>query len=362
MKHRIKQVIDGLGITQRQLAEKTGLTEVGISKMVNSGTATRNSLEKIAGALNLHLEDIAVKEKVLKAKYGSDKTPLRLGNLELPCYVLENGMRVFSGRGIQKALGVTDTSGVWLSKFIKTEPIKTYLSEIITGDTTVFERMSNPLIFERAGAGGSQSDTYGYEATNLIDLCDAIIKCGENGYDMPLQYIANSNIIIRAVAKTGIIALVDEATGYDKEKSRAKDELQKILQLYLVEEAAKWVKQFNDQFFEDIYKMRHWTWGNTSKRPGVVGTWIKDIVYDRLAPILPELERLNPKNENGNRTHKHHQFLSEDVGLPRLKQHLEAVHAIAVVANYDWDTFNRYLDKAYPRKYTELYLDFGDNQ
>ena len=46
-----------------------------------------------------------MEEKILKSKYGSDKTPLHLGELEIPCYVLEDGTRVFSGRGIQKALG-----------------------------------------------------------------------------------------------------------------------------------------------------------------------------------------------------------------------------------------------------------------
>ena len=30
-----------------------------------------------------------MEEKILLAKYGSDKTPLKLGNLELECYVLE---------------------------------------------------------------------------------------------------------------------------------------------------------------------------------------------------------------------------------------------------------------------------------
>lgn len=79
-----------------------------------------------------------------------------------------------------------------------------------------------------------------------------------------------------------------------------------------------------------------------------------------LAPILPKLEELNPKNEHGNRSYKHHQFLTDETGLPKLKQHLEAVHAIAVIANYDWDRFIRYLDKAYPRRYSQLYLDFDD--
>ena len=358
MKHNLKITLDRIGISQKKLSEMTGISEVGISKMINNGTASKRSLEIISEKLEKPLSEIIVEERVLNAKYGSDKTPLRIGNLELPCYVLEDGTRVFSGRGIQKALGSTSSSGTWLSRFVVTSPIKEYLEEIKTGETTSLYRITHPIKFTRNNAGGSQSDTYGYEATLLIDLCDVIIKAGENGFEMPKSYIANANIIIRAVAKTGIIALVDEVTGYDKAKEKAKNELQKFLNQFLQEEAAKWVKTFTDQFFEDIYKMRNWTWTQTSQRPGVIGQWIKDIVYDRLGPVVPELERLNPKNANGNRSHKHHQFLSRDIGLPRLKEHLAAVHAIAVISNYDWATFKFNLDKAYPSKNSELFLNF----
>lgn len=61
--------------------------------------------------------------KILVAKYGSDKTPLRLGNLEIPCYVLDNGMRVFSGRGIQKAIGYDSKSGQWMNSFCKMDGV-----------------------------------------------------------------------------------------------------------------------------------------------------------------------------------------------------------------------------------------------
>lgn len=357
---RIKEVLEENGISQKELAQKTGLTEVGISKMIANDSASKSSLLKISKCLGVEVEDLIDNRQILNAKFSSDKTPLKLGNLELPCYVLENGMRVFSGRGIQKAIGSSSLSGTWLSSFVNSSPIKEELNEIKADNTSILYKMQHPIKFNRSNSGGSQPETYGYEATLLIDLCDAIIKAGEKEDKIPKEYIRNANIIIRAVAKTGIIALVDEATGYDKEKTRAKDELQKILNTFLQKEAAKWVKQFDDQFFEDIYKMRHWTWANTSKRPGVVGTWIKDIVYDRLAPVLPTLETLNPKNRNGNRQFKHHQFLSREYGIPKLKQHLEAIHAIAVISNYDWETFNRNLDKAYPRKYSELYLDYDE--
>ena len=219
--------------------------------------------------------------------------------------------------------------------------------------------MIAPIKFIRNNAGGSQSVTYGYEATLLIDLCDAIIKTGELGLFTDSLIIQRANIIIRSVAKVGIIALVDEATGYNKAKSRAKDELQNFLNKFLSEEAAKWIKVFPDIFFEDLYKMHNWDWTKTSKRPGVVGQWINDIVYSRLAPlVLKELDAKNPKNEKGSRSYKHHQFLSREIGLPKLRQHLEAVHAIAVISNYNWLKFMKNIDKAYPPQYQQLEIDF----
>lgn len=352
MDNRVKEVLKEKGVSQKELAAMIGISEVGLSKAVN-GSASKSTLDKIAEALCVPFEDLLGKSGRY-AKYGSDKTPLKLGELEIPCYVLDDGTRVFSGRGIQKAIGASvNTSGAWLSKFIKSEAIS---SNLMPG---IFDKLNSPIIFNRNTSGGSQSDTYGYEATLLVDLCDAIIKAFEARLITNENYYKNANIIIRAVAKVGIIALVDEVTGYNKEKVRAKDELQKFLDKFLSEEAARWIKVFDDSFFEDLYKMHNWTWTQTSKRPGIVGKWINDIVYERIAPlVLAELDKKNPKNENGNRGKKHHQYLSREVGLPKLKQHLEAVHAIARISNYDWLSFMQNMDKAYPKQYQQLNIDF----
>lgn len=350
MKNNIKSILKEKGITQKELAGKTGMSEVGISKAIN-GTATISTLQKVADVLEVPLDSL--NSKMRTAKYGSDKTPLLLGSLSLPCYVLDDGTRVFSGRGIQKALGGgKNQSGTWLSSFANSTVMSPYI------DSGLLDRLNNPIPFIRAGAGGSQSMTYGYEATILIDLCNAILSAGELGI-VDESLIAHSNIIIRSVAKVGIIALIDEVTGYDKAKEKAKDELQQFLNQFMSSEAAKWVKVFDDVFFEDLYKMHHWTWTKTNQRPGVVGQWINDIVYKRVAPLIfNELQRVNPKNESGNRSYRHHQFLTEDIGKPKLKQHLEAVHALAVASNYNWKVFMDMLDRVYPTQNQFLYIDF----
>ena len=115
MKNNIKEILKKKGITQKELAAMIGMSEVGISKAIN-GSATHVTLDKIAKALNVSKEDL-YDQNILLARYGSDKTPLKLGELEIPCYVLENGMRVFSGRGIQKALGYESKSGQWMKSF-----------------------------------------------------------------------------------------------------------------------------------------------------------------------------------------------------------------------------------------------------
>lgn len=286
-------------------------------------------------------------DKGLYAKYSSDKTPLKLGKVSLPCYVLNNGMRVFSGRGIQRALGADNASGTWLSKLTNSVAITTFLQP------GVLQQFNSPIEFKRNGAGGSQSMIYGYEATLLIDLCSAIIDAYENpGFEINEIYYKEANIILRAVAKTGIIALVDEATGYDKAKERSKTELQSWLTKYINEEADKWVKMFPDSFFEDVYKMRGWSW---DCKPRYIGKIINDVVYERIAPfILKELRKKNPKLANGNRKYKFHQFLTSEEGKPLLKQHLAILHSFALATDYNWGRFMTLLDKAHPKQYQEL--------
>ena len=198
----------------------------------------------------------------------------------------------------------------------------------------------------------------GYEASIFIEICDGFLEARKYIDLSPRQAIiaAQCEILVRSFAKVGLIALIDEATGYNREKSRAKDELQKYLSSFLREEAARWVKTFPDSFFEDIYKMKNWTWQNTSKRPGVVGRIIGDIVYDRIGPCIhAELERLNPKNERGNRSSKHHQHLT-DVGKVKLGEHLATLHGLAIVSDYRWEKFMAYVDKTFPRQYQQLSL------
>jgi hypothetical protein len=84
----------------------------------------------------------------------------------------------------------------------------------------------------------AQTSAEGYEATILADICDAFLKARESG-DMNYQqeHIAHRcEILVRAFARVGIIALVDEATGYQRD--RTKDALSRILEAFIAKRIA----------------------------------------------------------------------------------------------------------------------------
>ena len=250
-------------------------------------------------------------------------------------------------------------SGSWLSRFIKRSDLLDYFC---ARDNDIISRIENPIKFTQGGGRDNVLDAYGYEVTLLIDICSAIIDANRAGNYTDEIVVANADIIIRSVAKVGIIALVDEVTGYNKDKNRAKDELQQFLKTIISQEAARWVKTFDDNFFEMLYKLHNWNWSKTNKHPGVVGYWINDIVYERLGPmILTELKKANPKNENGNRKGKLHQYLTPESGHPKLKEHLASVQTLAKACNYNLPKFMQLLDTALPKQYQQMSLLFPED-
>lgn len=277
---------------------------------------------------------------------------LKVGDAEIPCYVLDDGRRLIVQGGMFTALHMKQGTagrgaGDRLAKFISTKSIGPYVPQHLA-----------PLIIEPVkfkSPGGSTA--YGYEATVLADLCDAVLAARK---DDKLNYqqehiAAQCEILVRAFARIGIIALVDEATGY--QEVRMRDALQALLDRYLRAELAAWAKRFPDEFYKQIFRLRGWEWkGRSVNPPQAVAGYTNDIVYARLAAgIVKELEARNPKDAKGNRKAKHHQWLTEDVGHPALAQHLYAVIGLMRLSD-TWADFKRMLNKAYPKRTEDLPL------
>jgi hypothetical protein len=294
-------------------------------------------------------------KEILKA---SHEGPLHIGDVTIPCAVLEDGQRVLTQSGFMRALGrARQAKGrqyykgdVNLPAFLTANNLKPFIPNEL-------EVTSSQIEFRPINGGKA----FGYRAELLPKVCDVFLEAEEAGELTHNQehIAAKAKMLMRGLAHVGILALVDEATGYQEVRDRLA--LQKILDAYLRKELAAWAKRFPNEFYEQLFRLRGWQWrGMSVNRPSVVGKYTNDLVYERLAPgILAEMQKRNPKDDKGKRRDRHHQWLTEDVGHPALAQHLHAVIGL-MRASSSWDQFYRMMQRAFPKKGETLELALGD--
>jgi hypothetical protein len=204
----------------------------------------------------------------------------------------------------------------------------------------------------------------GYDASILPAACDVWLRAREAGalQKQQLSKAQQAEILTRALAQTGIVALIDEVTGY--EKVRPQNALQAYLEVVIRKELAAWAKKFPDEFYENIYKLKGWKWpGMQKNRFSVVAHYTRDLVYERLGPgLLKALEEKTPKNDKGQRAHRFHQWFTDDIGDPMLAQHLHALlmfQRLAISNGYGWIRFVQMVDQVLPKRGSNLLLPFN---
>jgi len=204
----------------------------------------------------------------------------------------------------------------------------------------------------------------GLGSESFVDACKFILRARRLGLLRTADeviFAQESESLLISLANVGLTALIDEATGYQRERSS--DALRKLLDRYLKREFAAWAKRFPDEFYMEMFRLKKWDWkGMAVNRPSIVGTYTRDIVYARIAPgLVRELEILNPKDDRGNRLSRHHQWLTDDIGHPALSHHIHAVIGL-MRASTTWPGFNQLLKRAFPRKGDQLdLLDLQDS-
>lgn len=289
--------------------------------------------------------------EILKATYGATDKPLNINGIEIPCYVLEDGQRVLVQSGLLKSLGMS-TGGASkagsrkIDEFIDNSAIKPFINSELR------HRVNHAINFKTPNG----TNATGYEATILVDICDAVLQCKKEGKLLKNQYhiAEQAEMLIRSFAKVGIIALVDEATGYQYD--REKDELQKVLSAYIAKELLPWQKRFPDEFYIEIFRLNGWdfTVNGIKKRPGVIGTWTKKLIYNLLPKgVLENLESKTPKSISGNKTARLHQSLTLDIGEPHLEKQLISVITLMNISD-SWNEFLKNFGKKFQKELIEV--------
>jgi hypothetical protein len=247
---------------------------------------------------------------------------INLGGKDLSCAVLEDGTRILTQTALFQAFGrsrrgraLADENSSNLPRFMLSDNIISFINAGLDGRAD----------FEETYYIGKdkKKEMIGYNALILPHICDGFLKARDAGVLTNQQQILAdiSDITVRSLSKIGIIALIDEATGYQEE--REKDALNTLYKLFFSEELIPWQQKFPHLFYKELYRLNGWeyTEENLKKRPSVVGTWTNKLIYEQMPKgVLEELKKKNPKVNKGYRKYKNFQFLSEDIGDPTLSK------------------------------------------
>ena len=293
--------------------------------------------------------------KLLKATHEGT---LNINGFDITAYNLPNGERVLSRIGFLKAIGRkgkakggrTYDDEFQIPIFLSANNLKPLI------DNELLEN-SKPVFF--TDLNGNQS--IGYRAELLPEVAYLFSEALNKGILKPNQiHIGEqSKILVKAFLKTSIIALVDEATGYQYD--REKDELQKILKAYISAELLPWQKRFPDIYYKELFRLNGWDFNikGIRKRPGVIGKWTNTLIYNQLPKgILDELKNKTPISQSGNRTARFHQFLTLDVGEPNLSAQISQITTLFQLSDnmeHMWQQF----EKLKLRQHGQLDLPFA---
>lgn len=311
----------------------------------------------------------AASVKALAAKAAKQKLPkathtgtLELGEIKIPCAVLDDGRRVFSESGVTEALlgnrsGASkklkkqaEESGTHLPLFLAPGQLKPFITS---------ELLGGPLLPVSYVSNGKES--IGFDANVLPAACEIWLNARQAGalQKQQLEKAQKAEILMRGLAKVGVIALVDEATGYQRD--REKDNLARILEAFVAKELQPWVKTFPAEYYENMFRL----WGlkyppdkNPNFKPSFFGHVTNNVIYSRLAPeLLPELKKAASRQEKKVRLH---QMLTNEIGHPKLKEHLAAVVSLQRISK-NHDQFMEFVEKAFPKfgETQPLDLDLG---
>lgn len=296
---------------------------------------------------------------------ASHEGAFQIGGTSIAAAVLPNGKRLLTQATFLRAIGRSHRppAGTGIMStfdgtpfFLQADVLKPFITQELLASTT-------PIFFR--DKYGNRS--VGYDAELLPKVADVYLKyrdachvAGKSVSSRYEQFIRACDILMRGLAHVGIVALVDEATGYQYD--RAHDALTRILEAFVAKELRKWVKTFPPEFYVEMFRLRNKEYTEKAKGLRYIGHLTNDLVYSRLAPgVLAELRNKNPVTEKGYRKSKHHQWLTDHTGHPKLVQHLDKL--IAMMKMFDsWDEFTARLDRALPKYQQMPLLEWAERQ
>ncbi|MEQ1539782.1 MAG: P63C domain-containing protein [Sphingorhabdus sp.] len=323
--------------------------------------------DKIIEPINASFDDVAKamifrvqpteKANLLTARYSGT---IAVGEADIGCAVLEDGTRLLTQSDMMRALGrARQAKGrgfydadVNLPAFLTAKNLKDYIPNDLYVTSSQIE------FFMPNG-----QKAFGYRAELLPQVCEVYLAARDAGalVQSQIHVAKQADILVRSLAKVGIVALVDEATGYQRD--RGHNALRLLLEKYIAEGLQKWIHTFPDSFFIELDRLYDNAPTTPRSRPQYYGRFINKYVYDPIEHgyVKAELDKMNITDE-GKRKARFHQWLTDEgrtiltrqigkvEGIMEMCSDIEHFKTVArrqksiTVAPYLFDEMNRIID------------------
>lgn len=247
---------------------------------------------------------------------------LDIGGMEIHAYVTKSNKRLISAADMFTFTGRSRRGQVripGLPAFIGAKNLLFYMNDDL-------KKLVQPIKYKAKNGKIAEA----YDATVLPEVADLYIAAHEDNVLMERQQAAyqKSLILIRSLAKVGIVSLIDEATGFQFD--RDSQNLQMLLKAYISKDVMKWQRRFPREFYEEIYRLYGYSENKNVKienRAAWIGNFTNTYVYGVFPDdVMDEIRKKNPVKESERglvyRSRKHFQHLTDTVGLPQLDKHL----------------------------------------
>lgn len=254
----------------------------------------------------------------------------------IDCYVLDDGRRVVSQRGVVRALTDGGREGGNLGAYLAKMPNE--YGHLATGAEIVFVRHDGGI-------------AHGRDAQWLVDLLRAYDEADDLGllHHTQRHLARNARKILRALAGVAMVSLIDEATGY--QAIRQAGELSFIFRAILLESQQAWDLMWPPEFVDAIVRLHGERYDGGPQPRWLASTY--DKLYHLILgdEVVAELKRRNPDPKFGT---NHHQWLTPEA-REVLRRNIPTVVALANTSSSK-DDFWRRVEHHYSKSALQLTL------
>lgn len=236
---------------------------------------------------------------------------IHFGELACDAVVLDDGSRGYVRRQMAQLIGLHVKN--------QSSRLTQIIADFAPNLASPLGKSESPILMPNGG------NAQFFPAGIVPEIANGVIAAALEGnlHKARRGMVAPCMQILRALAATGEVALIDEATGY--QYNRAPDALQDLIGKLLRQDSSSWERRFQPDYYSALFRLFGWRYvGHVKCPPRVIAQITRRWVYEEVfpAPVIAEIFSRKATLE------KHHQWLTDNA-LERVIQQIHTVTAIA---------------------------------